>query len=275
MTDDRPEDRPDHPDPDDRPSRALLARRVVGFDEALQKRMATSTERLPFGSVRVTPDLPLVYSLSGMHIDRPVALSELRAAVDRWMGDLPNQSVWTTRAEVAWSLGGAMTEDGWTLSRVVFMVHDRTTEPTVSPLGFRTVDAEDYAVFTRPFVLEEEWGSPPVAEQMVRRDARLQARMDARFVLAPDDDAGCHVYRHGTTAQVEAVGVLTESRGRGLGAGLMAAAMRECADAETVFLIADADGWPKDWYARLGFGKVATGWEWNRKRDAADATAEG
>ena len=271
MTDDHAAAHPDADHPDDRPSRALLARRVVGFDQALHKRMASSTERLPFGSVRLTPDLPLVYSLSGMHIDRPVALPELRAAVDRWMGDLPNQSLWTTRAEVAWSLGGVMAEDGWTLSRVVFMVHDRITTPRVSPLGFRTVDAAEYAVFTHPFVLEEEWGSPPVAEQMVRRDARLEARMDARFVLGPDADAGCHVYRHGTIAQIEAVGVLTESRGRGLGEGLMAAAMRECADAETLFLIADADDWPQHWYARLGFRKVAAGWEWNRRRESADS----
>ena len=269
MTDDHAAAHPAADQPDDRPSRALLARRVVGFDEAMQKRMATSTERLPFGLVRLSPDRPLDYSLSGIQISRPVALSELRTATDRWLGDLPNQAVSTTRAEVAWTLGAALAEDGYTLSRLIYMVHDGTPPP-VSPLGYRTVDAEEYAVFTRPFVLEEEWGSPPVAEQMLLRDVRLQERMNARFVLAPDADAGCHVYRHGTIAQIEAVGVLAESRGRGLGAGVLAAAMRDCADAETVFLIADADDWPKEWYARWGFQQVAAGWEWNRKHESAD-----
>lgn len=249
----------------DGPSRATLARRVIGFDEALQNRVATTVTRTDFGVARLSRDLGRVYALNAMQIDRPIAPAELAPHVERVFEGLENQRLWTTHAEVAWSLGPSLAEDGWDLERVQFMVHDGHTAPPVSPVGFRAVDAAEFARFSEPYDREQPWAADDVIAQMQVRNERLQDRLDAKFVMSPDADAGCHVYRHGQVAQIESVGVLTEARGRGLGAGLLAAAIRASGRADTLFLIADVDDWPRRWYARWGFVPVASGWEWDRK----------
>jgi hypothetical protein len=46
--------------------------------------------------------------------------------------------------------------------------------------------------------------------------------------------------------------------------------MAECEDAEVVFLIADAEDWPLEWYRRLGFTPVCSQWQWTKFPDGTD-----
>ncbi len=249
------------------PDRAALARRIVRFCEVLDDRVATTVQRVPCGVARLSPELRLVYSLNHVEVQRPVAPSELAQVMDRVLGGagLDHRMVLTTVPEVAWTLAPSLVGDRWSASTHVYMVHDGTTRPPVSALGVQRVDLPTWADAARAFVADEEWGRPPeVQDHMGGRDRRFAERVDARFLLADDGTAGCHVYLHGGIAQIENVHVLTEARGRGLGHALMAAALAECADAGTVFLIADAEDWPRRWYGRLGFVPVTSGWEWVR-----------
>lgn len=252
----------EHHDP--RIWRIEQARRVLAFDDAVAKRTATRVQRLSFGTARLSPDIPLVYDASAIDVSRPVAVTELLPTVERVFGEagLRHRKLFTSSAEVAWVLAPALAERDWNLSRLVYMVHDRTTTPAVSPLGFEEASPARWRAASRRFVLDNPWGSDAVAADRAVRDRRLRERIGARFLLSADDTAGCHIYRRGPTAQIEEVHVLTEARGRGLGMGLMAAALAACADAKLLFLVADADDWPRRWYERLGFTTVATGWDW-------------
>lgn len=247
------------------PSREVLARRVLAFEEAVARRLASSVERVPFGYVRRSPDLDGVTSLNGLTIDRPAAPGEVQAVVDAFLGGVARPRIFTSRAEVAWSLGPVLAEEGWERESLVSMVWDPAAAPRVSPIGFSVVDAGEYARYHGAFIRELPWrpGEEEVA-QLLRRDLRVEERIGARFVMADDGRAGCEVYRRGAVAQIESVGVLLEAQGQGIGEGLMAAALRECEGAETVFLIADADDWPRQWYRRLGFTEVAASWDWGR-----------
>lgn len=248
------------------PTRQVLATRVIGFDEALQNRMCSERRRLAFGMSRRTLDIPKVHGLTCIQLDRPVAWGELAPVIESEQGALGHRRLWISRPEAGWGLGPTLVEQGYACQRLGFLVHDRTTLPTVSPLGYDVVDADTFNTYARAFVAEQPWaGDPEVLEQMAQRDARLEARMGARFVMSRDARAGCHVYRHGTIAQIEELGVLTEARGQGLATGLMAAAMQLCQDADTLFVVADADDWPFHWYQRLGFTPVASAWEWSLK----------
>lgn len=247
------------------PSRATLARRVLAFEEAVSRRIATSVERVACGYVRRSPDLARVSALNGLTIDRPAAVVEVAGLVERYLGGVARQRIATSRPEVAWALWPALAEKGWEQESLVHMVWDPAVTPRVSPVGFEVVSAAEYARFHRPFIAEFPWG--PGAEevaQLLQRDLRMEARVGARFVMSRDGRAGCEVYRRGATAQIESVGVLAEARGQGLGSGLMAAALRECEGAETVFLVADGDDWPRRWYRKLGFTEVAAAWDWGR-----------
>jgi GNAT superfamily N-acetyltransferase len=63
------------------------------------------------------------------------------------------------------------------------------------------------------------------------------------------------MYRQGHEAQIEAVETLEEHRGRGLATAFVLAAARAAqeAGATWIFLWADAEDWPRQWYRRLGF----------------------
>ncbi len=45
-------------------------------------------------------------------------------------------------------------------------------------------------------------------------------------------------------------------RGRGLSRAVVSAALEAAAPHDFVFLVADADDWPQDFYRRLGFDQV-------------------
>lgn len=256
-----------HPDADapTGPTRDEVARRIQRFEQTMRSRVTTTSVPLPFGMATLSPDLPLVYVASGIEVTRPAAVSEVLDLVESTFANagLRHRRVMTTVPEVAWCLAPALADRGWDTERLVTMVHDGRTAPSVSPVGFDVVDVEAWLPACRRFAAGTEWGrDPAVQESRSQWDRRLAERVGARFVLDADGVAGCHVYRHGQFAQIESVNVLAEARGQGLGQGVMAAAMAQCEGAGLVFLTAHAGDWPRHWYRRLGFEPVGPGWDW-------------
>lgn len=84
---------------------------------------------------------------------------------------------------------------------------------------------------------------------------------ERRFVVRDGDDdrivawARLWVREDGDQAQVEDVVVLASHRGRGYGRAVVAAATRAALEAapSLLFIVADADDWPKALYERLGY----------------------
>ncbi|MFC4007086.1 GNAT family N-acetyltransferase [Nonomuraea purpurea] len=113
-------------------------------------------------------------------------------------------------------------------------------------------------------VLRRDWrhtlpeASDEVVDGLARRvEARLLGADTVSFhgVRAPDGQiaARADLYAHGGVAQIEGVFTAAAYRGQGHARTLMTALLAEVAGAELVFLVADADDWPKDFYGRLGF----------------------
>jgi predicted GNAT family acetyltransferase len=72
--------------------------------------------------------------------------------------------------------------------------------------------------------------------------------------------SSARLYSDGATAQVEEVATLPEYRGRGYAKALVIRAVEEAlaAEHEFIFLVADAEAWPKKLYARLGFEELGS-----------------
>ncbi|MEV4114347.1 GNAT family N-acetyltransferase [Nonomuraea sp. NPDC049695] len=113
-------------------------------------------------------------------------------------------------------------------------------------------------------VVRRDWRAtlPQAPEEAIDRLAR---RVEVRLhgadavsfwgVRAPDGEiaARADLYVHGGVAQIESVFTGEQHRGMGYARALMTALLAQAAEAELIFLVADASDWPKDFYAKLGF----------------------
>jgi predicted GNAT family acetyltransferase len=97
-----------------------------------------------------------------------------------------------------------------------------------------------------------------VAEQITRVRDVVAAAVPTRFYAALVDGepvSWCELYEEDGVAQIEAVMTLEGDRGRGHSTAVVSAAIEDALarGAGLVFLVADADDWPKELYRRLGF----------------------
>jgi len=129
-------------------------------------------------------------------------------------------------------------------------------DPAVREVPYRDV---------KPFRFEVhmEQLSPPrteVADQVGRVHDRTYKLTGERWlVIYEGDQPAGHliVYSRDGLAQIEDVGVLSRFRGHGLARRLIDHALELVApDNDTVFICAETNDWPHDFYRRLGFEHV-------------------
>ncbi|NUR88464.1 MAG: GNAT family N-acetyltransferase [Nonomuraea sp.] len=113
-------------------------------------------------------------------------------------------------------------------------------------------------------VLRAEWREilPDVSDEVVdqlaqriRRRPRGAERVEFFGLRGPDGRLGARadLYAEGGIAQIETLYTEPAMRGRGLARTLMTSLLAETAGNDLVFLVADDDDWPKEFYGRLGF----------------------
>ena len=127
----------------------------------------------------------------------------------------------------------------------------------------KAVEVERQALepLRRGRILTQPWGSPEVADQLLAARTALEERVTVRYFASLEDGevaAGTDLYLGPPDAQIEDVSTEPELLNRGHGTAVVVTAIvaaRE-AGADFVFLVADAEDWPKEWYARLGFEPV-------------------
>lgn len=113
------------------------------------------------------------------------------------------------------------------------------------------------------FAVHMEQLSPPredVAEQVGRvHDRTHEVTRERWLVIYDEEEPAGHliVYPGDGIAQIEDVGVLRRFRGRGLAKRLIEHACELVAgECDTVFICAEANDWPQQFYRRLGFEHV-------------------
>lgn len=154
---------------------------------------------------------------------------------------------------------------GYDAGRNVFQIHAGGETPAAVP-GVAVVEASVDAVLEAgDHYLQTDPDTPYGRDARTRRHLLEHHRAygpaggaERRFaVLGAGGDivAWARLWTRGAEAQVEDVVVLAEHRGRGYGRAVVAEATRAAlAEApELLFIVADADDWPKDLYTRLGY----------------------
>jgi len=206
-----------------------------------------TVEAVPLGIAVRDSRVPLRHDSNYLFVERSASVEEILAELRRL--DLP----------VATVPGDELADAPEVSHRGVVMVH---RGPVPEPATRATeVNREALEPLRRAQILAAPWGSPEVAGQLLAAKGLIAEIVTAHFFAAVEDGevvAAADLYVDPPDAQVEDVVTAEASRVRGHGSAVVLTALVEAyaAGAEFVFLVADANDWPKDWYARLGFEPI-------------------
>jgi ribosomal protein S18 acetylase RimI-like enzyme len=235
------------------------------FDFMTRADMAGSrTEPFRFGTAVFTPERPLRYDSNYLLVETVPAdltAADLAEEAERLQGraGLPHRLLFFRDARLAERLAPELIDSGWRFERHVFMAHRRPAERGADTSIVAEVTADVIRAARERQIRSYPWGTAELAQQLL--DAKAHIPVETRFfaVLVDGDVASySDLYLNGDIAQVEDVATVPEHRERGYASAVVLRAVEEAraAGAELVFLVADADDWPKKLYRRLGFDEI-------------------
>lgn len=244
--------------------------RAVSFGDALRNRVAERVVPFRFGRALFHDGLPLVWDLNLLRVDDAAGATAAALAED---AERLQQEAGHEHRHVAVPderTGEALAEGfdalGWRSERFLLMAWRGAGARTADTSGVEEADAAAVRALREEIVRGEPWAESEDVVRMVVDASELVAR-EARvrhFVVRVDGDvaAAADLYSDGRTAQVEDVATLERHRGRGLASAVVVRAVQEAfaSGHDFLFLVADADDWPKELYERLGFAPLGRTW---------------
>ncbi|HEV8153857.1 MAG TPA: GNAT family N-acetyltransferase [Solirubrobacteraceae bacterium] len=216
--------------------------------------------------------------LNTLHVTAPlkadVDAGALTGELDRLYGGLAHRRVVVDDDATGRRLADGLRDRGYACSAELVMALSAPRDRESAGADAGECSSDDLGAVERAFMRAEGRAEDLIDELLAMRGALWAARPGTRWFVARADGrpgASATLYSDGTVAQVEDVGTLPELRGRGLGRAVVCAAVDAAVAAghELVFLVADADDWPRNLYAKLGFREI--GREWACLREAARA----
>ena len=211
----------------------------------------------PFGRAVYTEELPRRLDGNYLWIDRAGEPEELVAEAER----LQRRLIFVPDPELGDRLAPWFERHGWRIDRHLVMAQLRDPERQADLALVRKVDERDVREARRQVVGHHPWATPEVLAQNFAAKGMIAERVRTSFFAVVVDGevvSYADLYQDGADAQVEDVGTVPHQRGHGYASAVVLAAIAEArrAGAEFVFLVADADDWPKELYRRLGFDGI-------------------
>jgi ribosomal protein S18 acetylase RimI-like enzyme len=239
--------------------------RAAAFEEALREAAAERVVASRLGTALFNDSLPVVWSLNALRVERvDVEVDEIVAEADRLQGaaGLRHRRVVIMDEAAGRAAEQAFEAFGWTIDAHLFMVPRRQPERPINASGVAEVDREALAPIRESIL--REWLTQPdddVVRQISEADRLIAAAGNARHFAVFVDGipvSSTDLYSDGYSAQIEDVGTLPDHRGQGYASAVVVRALEEARAAghEFIFLVADARGWPKELYRRLGFDGI-------------------
>lgn len=261
-------------------TRAGPFERAVAFVERVEDRCATSITSFDGGVLLCRPELPLVWALNFARLHRgarPTDAAELAALVRSlpWPDLVPHRKVVVNDEAAGRRLAAGFRGLGWEVERLLFMELAGPAPTIEQGASVREVSPEERAVALVDYLPQVgDKYAPDVLDQLIASRGVVEDAVEARRFGAFVDGklaSLCELYLEDGTAQIENVTTATPYRRRGLSKAVVTSAIAEAraAGGDFLFLIADADDWPKEMYARLGFEPIGVTYEFQLAGDDA------
>jgi ribosomal protein S18 acetylase RimI-like enzyme len=158
-------------------------------------------------------------------------------------------------------------ELGWDVAQNVLMIDTGAGSPPSDGPGVEGVPSAELDRLLEQAHAENFYGQDPEAVAQLRElDRRSVDRLHGRTFVAPRDApvALAELRELDGVGEITFVQTLDRHRGGGFGRAAVDAALATSRrENELTFLEADADDWPREWYARLGFEEVGSAWEFD------------
>ena len=246
--------------------------RIAAMIRWVEEATATRVDRWRFGSAIYTDDFPGRYDSNFLRIERSVGAmtsAGLAAEADRLQAHLRHREIVVEDADEGARLTAGFRDLGWVVDRLAYMVQRREPARTPSLLAVREVGA----AALRPALIATHLaiaGTTQADAEMLADFRVVSERLAGTRYFAVEQDgvlaAYCELYLYGGAAQVEDVNTLEMFRNRGAGRAVVlgAIAAARAAGADLVWLVADAEDWPRHLYAKLGFEQAGGSLQFTR-----------
>jgi ribosomal protein S18 acetylase RimI-like enzyme len=211
----------------------------------------------PFGRAVYTDELPRRLDGNYLWVDRSAEPEELVAEAAR----LERRLIFVPDPELGDELAPWFEQQGWRIDRHVVMAQLRKPDRDADLSLVHEVAEPDLREARKRVLANEPWATPQVLDQIFASKALIGERVRTRFFavkLEGEVVSYSDLYLDESDAQVEDVGTVPERRNEGHASTVVLGAIAEArqAGADFVFLVADANDWPKELYGKLGFDVV-------------------
>ena len=201
----------------------------------------------------------------------------LAAEAERVLGDalLTHREIRIDDDVYGRSVAAGLARAGYGGDRLVVMEQRRTPDLPEAALAAEEIDLAALRPALEIVLQREPWAtSDEIVRMLADFRGELERHAGARFFCARVDGeiaAMCELYVRGSMAQIEDVNTLEEFRNRGLGRAVVQRAADDArtVGADTVFLHALDDDWPKGLYVKLGFDPIGYVWSFVRPSSAS------
>jgi ribosomal protein S18 acetylase RimI-like enzyme len=249
--------------------------RAVAFQERVRERSAERVVPFRFGVAFFNDTFPRMWYLNSLRVEETEGLTatQIAAEAERLHADAGHEhrSVAVPDEAAGAALAPGFRELGWDVDHFVFMAFRGPGDRGADTAAVEEVAGEELVPFREVAYGDEPWATSAEDVRMVVAGNAFQARVaGARHFAVRKGGvvvSAADLYEDGRTAQVEDVATLGSERGNGHASAVTLRAVEEALAAgnDLVFLVADAEDWPKELYARLGFEPIGEGWAFLRK----------
>ncbi len=244
-------------------------RRAVDFMQSVDDRVVERHVPFAHGVALFNDRLDRVHDLNFLRVEHPAWGDDLIAEADRLQAHLRHRQLRVDDEALGRELEGEFRRPGWEIQRNLVMLYRDDLPGSPDLVEESTLDA--LAGMTADSLRSEPWGrDEEVVRQLVERRRLVDRAIATRYFTVAADGrpvSRCELYLEDSIAQVEDVETIAAYRNRGYGRAVVEAAVRAALEAgsEFLFIIADADDWPKELYRKIGFEDAGLTYRFVRK----------